>query len=80
MHTEVKEGPPQSKKSKYASLQTVQPKAQHIPAVPNLLTIGSGSTTNCHPVPIATNGVYMGNYRTGIMGEDFNRKFSSGKK
>ena len=25
-------------------------------------------------------GVFMGNYRTGIMGEDFNRKFATGKK
>ena len=25
-------------------------------------------------------GVFLGNYRTGIVGDDFNRKFSSGKK
>lgn len=25
-------------------------------------------------------GVFIGNYRTGIIGEDFNRKFYSGKK
>ena len=25
-------------------------------------------------------GVFLGNYRTGIIGDDFNRKFSSGKK
>ena len=25
-------------------------------------------------------GVFMGNYRTGIMGEDYNRKFATGKK
>jgi len=25
-------------------------------------------------------GVFMGNYRTGIIGDDFNRKFLSGKK
>lgn len=25
-------------------------------------------------------GVFMGNYRTGIVGDDFNRKFMSGKK
>jgi len=25
-------------------------------------------------------GVFIGNYRTGIIGEDFNRRFSSGKK
>lgn len=25
-------------------------------------------------------GVFMGNYRTGIMGEDFNRKFATGRK
>ncbi len=25
-------------------------------------------------------GVFMGNYRTGVLGEDFNRKFATGKK
>ena len=25
-------------------------------------------------------GVMLGNYRTGVMGEDFNRKFNTGKK
>jgi hypothetical protein len=25
-------------------------------------------------------GVLMGNYRTGIVGDDFNRKFASGRK
>lgn len=25
-------------------------------------------------------GVFVGNYRTGILGEDFNRKFATGKK
>jgi murein tripeptide amidase MpaA len=25
-------------------------------------------------------GVFVGNYRTGIIGDDFNRKFYSGKK
>lgn len=25
-------------------------------------------------------GVFIGNYRTGVLGEDFNRKFLSGKK
>lgn len=25
-------------------------------------------------------GVFIGNYRTGIVGDDFNRKFQSGKK
>ena len=25
-------------------------------------------------------GVFMGNYRTGVIGDDFNRKFLSGKK
>jgi hypothetical protein len=25
-------------------------------------------------------GVYVGNYRTGIVGDDFNRKFLSGKR
>lgn len=25
-------------------------------------------------------GVFIGNYRTGIIGDDFNRKFNSGKK
>ena len=25
-------------------------------------------------------GVFFGNYRTGIVGDDFNRKFSSGRK
>lgn len=25
-------------------------------------------------------GVFMGNYRTGVIGEDFNRKFATGKK
>jgi hypothetical protein len=25
-------------------------------------------------------GVFIGNYRTGIVGEDFNRKFNSGQK
>ena len=25
-------------------------------------------------------GVFMGNYRTGIVGDDFNRKFLTGKK
>jgi hypothetical protein len=25
-------------------------------------------------------GAFVGNYRTGIVGDDFNRKFSSGKK
>jgi murein tripeptide amidase MpaA len=25
-------------------------------------------------------GVLMGNYRTGIVGDDFNRKFSTGRK
>jgi murein tripeptide amidase MpaA len=25
-------------------------------------------------------GVFIGNYRTGIIGDDFNRKFLSGKK
>jgi murein tripeptide amidase MpaA len=25
-------------------------------------------------------GVFIGNYRTGILGEDFNRKFNSGRR
>jgi murein tripeptide amidase MpaA len=25
-------------------------------------------------------GVFVGNYRTGIVGDDFNRKFNSGNK
>jgi hypothetical protein len=25
-------------------------------------------------------GVFMGNYRTGVLGDDFNRKFATGKK
>jgi len=25
-------------------------------------------------------GVFIGNYRTGIIGEDFNRKFNTGKR
>lgn len=25
-------------------------------------------------------GVFMGNYRTGIVGDDFNRRFNSGKR
>lgn len=25
-------------------------------------------------------GVFMGNYRSGVLGEDFNRKFATGKK
>lgn len=25
-------------------------------------------------------GVFVGNYRTGIVGDDFNRKFATGKK
>ena len=25
-------------------------------------------------------GVFLGNYRTGVIGDDFNRKFATGKK
>ena len=32
-------------------------------------------------IPILnSDGVFVGNYRTGIIGEDFNRKFATGKK
>ena len=55
---EVSEEPPALKKRKSPSLMTVLPRVRFIPAVPNLSTPGCGSTTSCHPVLIATSGVY----------------------
>ena len=71
------EEPPALKKRKSGVLTKPNDSAakgvQFIPAVPNLSTPGYGSTTSCHPVLIATSGVYM---RSVPKGRRYNVDFS----